>query len=218
MTLHGEDPGKRAAQHRLAIEVLEFVHGAEIALKTQDAHCRLRAPTLATLGVASDHAKIANASTDDVLTNKEDTDSAASRRILLARTLFENKPLETILFNAGLIDNKASARRLIQGGGLYVASVVRSESTTNDISAKASSDTDVGGELVFRPMKNPRPLDIQKMMENGSLLIIRMGKWKVRIIEVVDDDVYERNWRSGAVDAPQEWLLKMDEHQSKGDA
>nr|POE77685.1 tyrosine--trna ligase, mitochondrial [Quercus suber] len=148
MIKHKKDQGKRLAQHLLASEVLELVHGREEAIRTQAQHQALRNPSLAS----------ANGSEA----------VAATLPISLLREL----PFSRVLYHAGIVDSKSAGARMIAMGGVYVAS-----------SAAAGDDS-----IAWIPVKNQNPSDF---LADG-LVMLRLGKWKVRTIKIVEDTDFER--------------------------
>ena len=157
MSEHYSDPGKRRAQHLLASEVLEMVHGREEAEKTQADHQMMRKPSLASLTSQSTINVGEAASGQDV------------NRIVLSKALALNSSIGHVLFNAGLAKSKSEAVRMVEKGGVYVAS------------------TDGSAELTFTKISNSAAGEVSNLLVD-NLLILRLGKWKVRIIEIVDDE------------------------------
>lgn len=162
MLEHDTDPGKRKAQHLLASEVLELVHGRDAALKARAEHQASRNPNL-------------------ILSSKQESGAdesqtaeqlAAANRIYLPQSLVHNTPFARILYHAGLVPTKSEGARLIAKGGVYLAS----SATSND-----------GQGLFWTQIKDQRAEDAIGLVAD-SLLLLRVGKWKVRVIEVVDDD------------------------------
>ncbi|KAF2857742.1 tyrosyl-tRNA synthetase [Piedraia hortae CBS 480.64] len=92
MEKHRADPSKRRAQHVLASEVLELVHGSETALKARQEHEALHNPAK--------------------LTQQEG--------IFLPAQVVEST-FPRLLHRAGLAASKSEASRLIASGGAYVA-------------------------------------------------------------------------------------------------
>lgn len=162
MQEHQVNRGKRKAQHLLAGEVLELVHGPQEAAKTRAEHQAMRAPSLSTL------TKLA--SPQGELTSGVKSTQAA-QRIQLPRSLVHDVPFARILFHAGLAPTKSEATRTIAKGGAYVAVPADSSTTSEGIN--------------FVPIASGRPADAQDHVMDG-LLILRLGKWKVRVIEVVE--------------------------------
>lgn len=159
MEEHNADPGKRIAQHLLASEVLEMIHGREEAEKTRSEHQMLRKPSLASL---SSQATVGG----DQLVGQD------VNRITLPKSNVLNTPISHILYRAGLVKSKSEGSRMIEKGGLYVAS--------NDDNA----------DLNFVKIKDQSAEDVASLLVD-NLLIFRLGKWKVRVIEVVDDDLLD---------------------------
>lgn len=161
MQEHKADPGKRKAQHLLAGEVLELVHGPEEASKTRAEHQAMRAPTLTSLLKS---------------TGETEPGDQSAQRIQLGRSQVHDVPFARILFNAGLVRSNSEGARTVAKGGAYVA-----------VPADSSKATNGGGEgLDFVPITSNRPADAQSLVMDG-LLVLRLGKWKVRVIEVVED-------------------------------
>ncbi|WPG97247.1 tyrosyl-tRNA synthetase [Acrodontium crateriforme] len=170
MVTHASDPGKRHAQHLLASEVLELVHGPEQAAKTRAEHQALRNPSLASL-----------------ISKTNEPGSTTEARTLLPSSLITGTSLSRILYHAGIVKSKSEGARSVAKGGVYIAL------------QNASED----GELKFASVKDlPQSATALDYVVDG-LLVFRIGKWKVRVIEVVDDADFEKQ----GLDAPgwQEW-------------
>lgn len=172
MTEHRSNPGKRTAQHLLASEVLELVHGPEVAKKTRAEHEASRKPLMASLS----HAAAAGAAEGD-----QPMAHDAASRTRLPQSLVYNTPFSRILYHAGLVGTKSEGARTISQGGVYVA-------TASPSNSAQGGGGGGGGQLNFVPVtKEQTAADV---VTNG-LIILRLGKWKVRVIESVDDDVFD---------------------------
>lgn len=169
MTQHTQDPGKRKAQHLLAAEVLELVHGAEVAAKTQAEHQAMRTLTLSSLS---------RPSSSESNSGSADQSTPGTQRTKLPRSLVHNTPFGRILYHAGLAGTRSEGARLISKGGVYVASPSQ---TTKEGQNE---------ELNFTQIKDQQPSEVESLVVDG-LLILRLGKWKVRVVEVVSDDDFE---------------------------
>lgn len=174
MQIHHDDPGKRTAQHLLASEVVEMVHGAEEAARTRSEHQVLRAPTLASLNRTMQGGEEQARAVD------------ASKRIKLPKSLVHDTPFSRILYHAGLVGTKSEGARLISKNGVYVATAPK-QSPTNE----------GNGQLDFTQIKDQKASDVRHLIVDG-LLILRLGKWKVRVVEVVEDNDFDEAGR----DAP----------------
>lgn len=170
MTAHTADPGKRLAQHLLASEVLELVHGSEVAALTREQHQAMRNPSLA--GGQS---------------------QLQGERTILPRSLVAGAPFTRILWHAGIAGTKSEAARLIKSGGVYVADRVGEYGPGSGSQAS---------ETKFASIKNQKPEDLDSFTRDG-LIVLRTGKWKVRIVEVVDDETFEKD--SDGSEAPPGW-------------
>ena len=165
MTAHAADPGKRLAQHLLASEVLELVHGHEVATLTREQHQAMRNPSLTAQS------------------------QLQGERTILPRSLVAGAPFTRILWHAGITGTKSEAARLIKSGGVYVA-----ESVSGPEADSAESK--------FAPIKHQKPEDLESF-HRDSLIVLRTGKWKVRVVEVVDDETFEKNLNGS--EAPPGW-------------
>ena len=97
---------------------------------------------------------------------------AVEDRIVLPWSQVLDTSFARILFNAGLAPSKSEGARMVAKGGVYIAS-------------KTPGTPEQG--LSFVQIKDQKPENITDFMVDG-LLILRIGKWKVRVIEVVDDE------------------------------
>nr|OQO23118.1 hypothetical protein B0A51_08648 [Rachicladosporium sp. CCFEE 5018] len=171
---HSKNPGKRLAHHALATEVLQLVHGPEVAAETRAKHEVMRRPSLASLV-----SKSVTPGEDPGITTS--TTETQQETIKLARSQIENASLAKILYQAGLAPSVSAATRAIKSGGVYVASSESSSTSMNEVET-ANEDG-----LTFAPVSvDSRLEDIASFLQDG-LIVVRMGKWKVRVIEVDDD-------------------------------
>ena len=61
----------------------------------------------------------------------------------------------------------------------------------------------MGDSLEFTPILNWKPEMTEQFIVDGNLLVLRVGKWKVKIVKIVSDEEFEDEER----DAPgwKEW-------------
>lgn len=52
-------------------------------------------------------------------------------------------------------------------------------------------------ELTFRPLSTVTGEAIRKYVAQTGVLVLRVGKWKVRVVEVVEDEVFEKRIAEG---------------------
>jgi tyrosyl-tRNA synthetase len=94
MRQHSQAPERRVAQHLLAREFVELVHGPEDAQAAQEKHLNR-----------------SNAST---------ASSATTADVQLPAEQVLGQPLSSLLFTAGLAESKTKAVKLIESGGAYL--------------------------------------------------------------------------------------------------
>ncbi|KAG9748995.1 tyrosyl-tRNA synthetase, partial [Aureobasidium melanogenum] len=162
MAEHQVDPSQRKAQHLLAREIVDFVHGPEEAENTQNQHKFSRRPNLQTLQTKAENSK------------------EGLNRLYLPHGLVHNKPPARILYHAGLAKSNSDGTRMVNSGGAYIGS----QSDENG--------SDPNGELKFRSLKGITAAMVTEMMEKSNVLVLRTGKWNVKLIEVISDVEYEQ--------------------------
>lgn len=159
MRQHAADPGQRLAQHLLATEILTLVHGEEVAAQTREQHAAMRNPSIAVSGSGGG--------------------GGEESAIPLPCAEVVDVPWTRVLARAGLAASGGEASRMISQGSVYLA-------TPSSSTATAAGDENDKGGLQFQPVKNPRSLVREEDLLEGKLLV-RIGKWKVRVIEVEGD-------------------------------
>lgn len=178
MAEHTKEPGTRKAQHLLASEVLELVHGREEAMNTREKHQALRAPSLSALR-----------GQNELRPNTQGTDSASAgaERTFLPSSLVLNTPFSRILYHARIAPTKSEGARMIAKGGVYAAAVDKSGD---------------GNRLDFVQLRDQKPSDVAAFAMDG-MLVLRVGKWKVRVVDIVEDAEFDAR----KLDAPgwEEW-------------
>jgi tyrosyl-tRNA synthetase len=165
MVEHNADPGQRKAQHLLASEVLEMVHGLEEAAKTRAEHQMMRNPS--------------RISCSSQTTSGEKSSEQDANRISLPKSQVLNTSVAHVLFYAGLAKSKSEGTRMIEKGGVYVA----------------PKDGTAG--LSFVKIDAQTANDAASLLVD-NMLILRLGKWKVRVIEVVDNQQSQHQKRTSA--------------------
>jgi tyrosyl-tRNA synthetase len=175
---HMESPSQRIAQHKLASEFVELVHGKEAARNAEDQHRLVFGgpsnfpdgdvkPALAGLGALS--------------LSQVDLNNRPKTQMKLPRTLIETKSIGKILFAAGLAASASDGHRLAAQQAVYIGgSPTAHKLPMND------------GALSFAPIKPWKPEETKTYLIGGNLLILRRGKHNIRIIEVVEDEEYDK--------------------------
>lgn len=225
MHKHKDDPAKRLAQHTLAAEFIELVHGEEIAKATQKEHKALfDKPTISSLlGTAQNPQHPAPRKSNPLATNqnlkkRKDAEfwasslnkhavagtqnNAPATHAVLPRSLVYNQSIAKVLYSAGLASSRSEGHRLAQSKGAYIG-------------CRASGHQPMGDELSFTPAKLMDPMQtwnnvirddeasstMEKEGEEG-LLILRQGKWRIRVCRLVSDEKFE----TMGLEDPPGWL------------
>ncbi|KAI5197430.1 hypothetical protein AUEXF2481DRAFT_63237 [Aureobasidium subglaciale EXF-2481] len=162
MAEHQADPSQRKAQHLLAREVVDLVHGPEEAENTQKRHGFSRRPNLQTLQAEAENSK------------------EGLNRLYLPHSLVHSKAPARILYHAGLAKSNSHGLRMVNSGGAYIGIQSEEKEPTSD------------GELKFRPLRGVTTSMVSEMIAKSNILVLRTGKWNVKLIEVIRDDEYEQ--------------------------
>lgn len=180
MEEHSKEPSKRVAQHKLAHEVLGFVHGKKVALEAEQEHRSMfKKPSIQVTKPQGTEGNGKQRPEDiNVRTNKNATaitaENAPSLGLTLPESLVLNQPITKVLYHAGLVASRSEGHRLCVKGGAYIGS--------RPDSVGAMSD-----QVDFTPAANWQGEWTQRYIIGGDTLIIRIGKWKVKIIKIISD-------------------------------
>ncbi|KAK0746422.1 tyrosine--trna ligase precursor, mitochondrial (cyt-18) [Schizothecium vesticola] len=168
MADHTNDPSRRVAQHRLALEVTSLIHGTRNAADAAEQHRAMyRKP--APDGEEQYQAVVGHPTTP---TNRPRMD------MMLPRSLIMSTSIGRILQAAGLADSASAGHRLAATQGAYIGGAP-GQKRAMDPSA-----------LAFTPVKVWAAQDTQKYLIDDEYLILRKGKHNLRIIKVVSDEEY----------------------------
>lgn len=187
---HEKDQSKRVAQHMLAKEFVELIYGHEAAANAEAEHRQLfnKKLTLSdvTASVAESKAAQPTATGQHDFINpslnkhaqplrREDN---AAVHVKLPQSLVIGKPLSHVLWAVGLAGSRAEGQRLINAGGAYIG-------------ANADARGGMDDALSFTPAKTAAWEELAKFVIDGKILILRVGKWRLKIIDIIPDDEYE---------------------------
>ena len=164
---HKKDPSQRIAQHKLAREFLELIHGAKEAKDTELQHRLLfkgnKSETISSL-------------TGGTVTASK----APSPDIKLPRSLIMQKSVGKILYACGLATSKSEGHRLAEKHGAYIGG------NPDKKLHEAMPD----GNISWAQLGNWHPEIMRKYIINGELLLLRRSKHNVKVIRVVSDEEY----------------------------
>ncbi|KAI5294266.1 tyrosyl-tRNA synthetase [Ascosphaera atra] len=182
MKKHREDPSKCYAQNKLAFEFTELIHGTESAKQAMEQVSALS--KISTVPMIDDPELVRTqyASTDPARhsgTVQANPFNSTSFNLILPRSLVVGQYFHKVLWSAGLADSKKAAYQLIVSNGAAVAS-------------RPDSNKPMDDAIAYVPIR-PWPADVTEgFISDGDLMILRAGKWKVKIIKIVPDEQYEK--------------------------
>ncbi|KAI9715477.1 MAG: hypothetical protein M1812_005953 [Candelaria pacifica] len=174
---HMRLPHERKAQHILARDFVELVHGEEEAKDAEARHRLLfHGPSVSarTEDPNGDWSNPLNPQAPQTTQN-----NAPSPNVTLPASLVYDQSIARVLYHAGLVSSKGEGHRLAQNQGAYVGS-------------RPAGGGGMPDELKFSPVKLWDPKLTQDYIIDGGLLILRVGKWKVKIVKIVSDEEFTR--------------------------
>ncbi|KAG9774199.1 tyrosyl-tRNA synthetase, partial [Aureobasidium melanogenum] len=187
---HEKDQSKRVAQHKLAKEFVELIYGHEAADTAEAEHRQLfnkklslsditasLAEARSTQPAAADSPSFINPSLNKHAQPLRREDNAAVH-VKLPKSLVIGKPLSHVLWAVGLAGSRTEGQRLINAGGAYIG-------------ANADAKGGMDDALSFTPAKTAAWEELSKFIIDEKILILRVGKWRLKIIDIVPDEEYE---------------------------
>lgn len=192
MEEHLKAPEQRKAQHLLAREFVELIHGAEEAKDAESRHRLLFSKTGAAITtVVGEEEKTQEQPAHITLNN------APKAQIKLPVSLIYNRSIGRIVYAAGLAESSNDGHRSIAAGSIYIGATPGHKGAMSD------------AILSFTPVKNWVKEDTHKFLVDGKLMILRKGKHNIRIVEVVTDE----EWKQSGMKYPGEELDEIKEQQ-----
>lgn len=195
MEEQNKDPSKRVAQHALAREFVELVHGPLEAEAAELQHRQLfrprsstaeptPAPAPATPKVPPNcahlpQAKFWNAAAGNKYAPATSYMNMPNIRVTLPRSLVVEQPFHKVLYSAGLVSSKSEGHRLIANGGAYVGSRPGDTGSMSD-------------DLSFTPIKTWPAEKNKEYILDDCLLVLKIGKWKFKMVNIVSDEEFDK--------------------------
>ena len=177
MDEHVKDPSKRHAQHALAGDVVAMVHGASEAKDAEASHRMLFSSRPGQAKPASISGDLSNSLNKTApQTNSYNMPPVS---IVLPTSLIYHQSIARILYAAGLVSSRSEGHRLAANQGAYIGS-------------RADGTGRMSDDLTFTPVKLFAPYRTKDYIIDGDLLILRVGKWKLKVIKIVSDEEFER--------------------------
>ncbi|BCS00987.1 tyrosine--tRNA ligase MSY1 [Aspergillus luchuensis] len=189
MEEQNKDPSKRVAQHALASEFVELIHGKTEADAVALQHRQLFRPRLSTAEPSPLPRKPATGGSPQSPTAGFVTPESGNPyapqtnfanmpqvNITLPRSLVYNQTLNKVLWSAGLVASKSEGHRAIENRGAYVGS-------------RPGDSGQMSDDLAFTPIK-VWPAAKTEEFVIGDKLFLKMGKWKFKIVTIVSDEEF----------------------------
>lgn len=177
MEEHNRAPPKRIAQHKLAKEVLKIVHGEKLANEAEQEHSKIFNRSFDSNPQTDDDG---NQSTDhvDKAVPSISKDNAPTSSLILPKSLIYNQPISRVLYHAGFVASRSEGVRMVSKKGAYLG-------------ARPGGTGTMGQQVDFSPAANWPGKETEKYIIGDNTLIIRVGKWKVRVIKIISDEEFE---------------------------
>lgn len=191
MTKQNENPSERVAQHALAYEFVHLIHGKQEADAVALQHRQLFRPRSSTAEPSPPPPSSAprtshNQSPKDVFITPESGNKYAPQtnfanmpgvQVALPESLVYDQPFNKILWSAGLVASKSEGHRAIVNNGARVGSRPGDSGPMTD-------------SLAFTPIRTWTADKTKSFILDGNILILKMGKWKFKVINIISDEEF----------------------------
>ena len=186
MEEHRNLPEKRVAQHTLAREFLHLAHGSTVAKETAELH-HTRAAERKTINISGllrqksqeVEEAVRRSSVPDYMRSPPSSKlltgvEKVPETVSVSCQFLEENSFPSVLQHVGLVNSRSEGHRLIINKGAYVACNTACETMDPD-------------HLTWRPITSPikgAPAGHVKWEGEKGLLVLRSGKWNVKIVRV----------------------------------
>lgn len=124
--------------------------------------------------------------------NNPNNPSGAAAHIVLPASLIRNQSIAKVLYSAGLVTSRSEGHRLCQNQGAYIGRQSSGHKTMSDevdfIPAKIADPQLTWSHLI----RDYEFTDAMEKEGEEGLLVLRSGKWKIRMIRVVSNEKFEK--------------------------
>ena len=166
METQNRAPSSRHAQHLLAHEFVSLVHGAEAATQARTQHMQLFSTRHRSSTAPSP------SESSETETHQPFVLSSLTPDLALPRSSVMSQPFSHVLRLVDLVSSRSEGQRLLESGGVYLGRVMPSG-------------------LMFEKMSGGRTDVVREEdLVEGRLLLVRIGKKKVKVVEVVGDQEF----------------------------
>lgn len=187
MAEHQKDESKRVAQHKLASEFTELIHGVGAAEEASRQHRALFNKNTS-LDDILQFAKQQDSQTQTQATvdghpsvtknaKPQSIEKYSTTQAELPRSAVMEKPLSRVLWSAGLAASRSEAQRLINNKGAYIG-------------ANPNAKGQMSDSLTYTAIQDPNWEWWKGYIIDDNLLILRTGKWRVKVINIISDEEF----------------------------
>ncbi|TVY71545.1 Mitochondrial tyrosine--tRNA ligase [Lachnellula suecica] len=188
---HMLNPSKRKAQHKLASELMELVHGAAEAHKAAKQHQMMfsKHPN------AEGEYDVAEPPPDPYLSPEIEIvdpsryntlNTRPKANIQLPESLIKSMSIGRILFASGLAASAAEGHRIATQQAVFIGGMEDRKNTKQMLD----------GSVHWTRVKTWSVDKTQEYLVGGDLLMLRRGKHAIRIIQVVPDEEFDASGKS----------------------
>lgn len=172
------DPRKRVAGKALAEQVCLALHGEELTEQAMSEHAALFRKPGASAGFTPTGTGRLDQFMNPILNvhaPQTNSQTAFSNSMTLPVSKIMNLSYPALLKYAGLVTSRTEGNRLIRTGGAYVGATSARQQMRDDYSFS-------------KILQGQHPGTVREYaIDDGSALILRVGKWKTKVITVVSD-------------------------------
>jgi tyrosyl-tRNA synthetase len=210
MERQNQDPSKRVAQHALAREFVELIHGKNEADLVSRQHRQLfgsgdksdgeqiaaNPDTGPPADYKSSFREFANRAAGNKFAPPVGFSNIGSLHVTLPRSLVFNRAFGKVLYSAGMVNSRSESHRLIMNGGAHVGGA-----------SEGTHRPELRDEVKYVPIREG--WDKEKTNEfvvDDEFMLLRVGKWKHKIVKIISDDEFKNlgldapGWNSGMID------------------
>ncbi|EKD17135.1 uncharacterized protein L3040_005355 [Drepanopeziza brunnea f. sp. 'multigermtubi'] len=170
---HQADPSRRLAQHKLAQEFVELVHGRDGAVEAMNQHRLLFQKSSSAEGLVE-----IGPDTNEGSKNMS-SEERPKVNIQLPQSLIYRKDIGSILYATGLAETRSEGFRLVQSAGAYIGGP-----------GTQKKQPMIDGHVSWTTISNWLPEETRKFLIHGDLLLFRRAKHHIKTVQVISDEEY----------------------------
>jgi tyrosyl-tRNA synthetase len=191
MEEQSKDTSKRVAQHALAAEFVELIHGKQEADAVALQHRQLfrsrsskadPTPLQKASGPSPGQAQsptsgFTNPQSGNKYAPQTNFANMPSIQVTLPQSLVYNQQFHKVLWSAGLVSSKGEGHRIIANNGASVGS-------------RPGDSGPMSDDLAFTPIRTWPPEKTKEFIVEGNIMFLKLGKWKFKTVKIVSDEEF----------------------------